>query len=155
MRCGVYHLQNSYRTHRTSLVRRSPPGKHFVMTSLTFVPIFLYAVNNLPHATDSRTQWYAIGLLFFLSCDSGAVVFEITDWLSPNKYDGPDNGTPIIRNLYRSPLSCSVATFIATNSDPNVEVLTEFWCFECHTIGAMFMYVIIPVYERRVSLSPA
>jgi hypothetical protein len=59
---------------------------------------------NSPLATDSHTQWYAIELLFFLSCVSGAVVFEIADWLSPNKYDGPDMGTPIVRNLYRSPL---------------------------------------------------
>jgi hypothetical protein len=51
--------------------------------------------------------------------------------------DGPDKGTPIIRNLYQSPLRLSIPFFIATNSAPKTLVLIVGWRFENQTTGAM------------------
>ena len=43
--------------------------------------------------------------------------------------------------------------FIAVNSDPKVEVLTEFCRLEYAMIGALLTNINIPVWDRRVALS--
>ena len=40
----------------------------------------------------------------------------------------------------------SSATFVATNSDPKVEVSTEFWRFDYHTIGPV-CHLLTPVVK--------
>jgi len=39
-------------------------------------------MHNIPAATASHTQWYAIELCFFFYVDVGIVVFVMTDLLS-------------------------------------------------------------------------
>jgi hypothetical protein len=39
----------------------------------------------------------------------------------------------------------SIATFIAQNFDPKVDVSTVFWRFDYHRIGAIMMYTNTPV----------
>jgi len=54
-------------------------------------------------------------------------------------------GIPNILNLYRSASIISTAVFIATNSDPNVDVSTVDCAFEYQIIGAEFRYIRITV----------
>ena len=93
-------------------------------------------------ATASRTQWYAIALLFFFNVDSGAVVLQTTELLSQKTYDDSFTGTPSILNLYQNPRLASVTIFKAVNSEPKVLVSTEFCLFENQFIGAMLKNVI-------------
>jgi hypothetical protein len=50
---------------------------------------------------------------------------------------------------------CSVANCSATNSNPKVEDSTVFCFFENQDMGALLMYISMPVCNRHVSLSPA
>ena len=94
-------------------------------------------------------------LFFYLKVDPGRCVLWITDMLSPYIYDGPDSGTPIIRNLYQSPRGCSIPAFIAANLVPKTELSTVGCFFDNQAISAMFMKIKYPVRDQRVDLSPA
>ena len=70
----------------------------------------------------------------------GTVLFFTIVLLSASTFAGPWIGTPIILSLYLNPLIISTATFIATNSEPKVEVSTVRCAFEYQMIGALFKY---------------
>ena len=69
-------------------------------------------------------------------------------------YEGPAIPTPIMRNLYRSPLKDSIPIFIATNSAPKTEVSIVACCFENHCTSAVFIKTKKPEREWRVRFSP-
>jgi hypothetical protein len=85
-----------------------------------------------PGSLSFSATMVAVPTCFFLSEDSGAVVFLTTPSLSQKTLVGPSKGTPIIRSLLRSPSIMSIAVRKALYSDPKVEDLTVFCHLENH-----------------------
>ena len=83
------------------------------------------------------------------------VEFLTTALLSQNIFLGPSIGVPIIPSLYCNACIISVAVFAAINSDPKVDVLTVFCCFEYHIIGARHTNNNKPVCDCHVIWFPA
>ena len=67
---------------------------------------------------------------------------------------GPSIGTPNILHLYLNDAISSTAFFVAVNSDPNVDVSTQFCLLLCHIMGALFTNMRIRVINLLVVLSP-
>ena len=140
---------------RTNPFRFSPHGSNLVKRSTSFLCVFTYAVLHSSLADPSRIKWYAMLWDFFLSIDSGTVVFASTDWLSPWMCDGPSQGIPIILSLYLKPLRYSQHCFIAMNSEPRDEDSTPV-CFLLHQcVNAEFNKTKKPVLDQRVTISDA
>ena len=93
------------------------PGINFVKISARFVCVSSLATLIVPAAIASRTLWKLIAACFFFRVDSG-LEFVTTAELSQNTAHSSGIGTPIIRNLYRSPSIISIAIRMASNSDP-------------------------------------
>ena len=56
----------------------------------------------------------------------------------------PSIGMPKIRSSHLNPLTNSTASFMAANSDPNVDVSTEFYFLEQNMIGALLTKINVP-----------
>ena len=109
----------------------------------------------MPLAALSLARWKQIELCFFFSLDSAMDAFLNTASLLQKTLARLSIGIPNIRSLCHKDTICSVAILRATNSDPNVEDSTVFWRLENHDTGALLTYMIIPVCDLRVILSPA
>ena len=132
---------------------RLGPGSTLVKISARLVSVSSLAMRQIPDATASRHLWYATLWCFLRSTDSGVDEFLYTASLSQNISVGPSIGTPNILNLYLSAVTSSTAFFNAVNSEPKVDVSTEFCLLLNQSIGARLQNISIPVYKRLVIFS--
>src|SRR5210317_1818259 len=101
------------------------------------------------------TQWYLHAACFFLSTECGIVQLRTTLLLSPRRRAGSSGSTPIKRRVFLYSKMSSVATLVATNSEPYVEVSTVFCLCEMALTGVLFRNNNTPVTDLLVTKSCA
>ena len=123
--------------------------------SAKFVSLFYFAMRQIRAATTSLHLRYAMLRCFLRNTDSFVDVFLNIDPLSQNISVGPLSGTPNMRSLYHNVITNSTVSLRAVNSDPKVNVSTEF-CFSLSYItGDQLQNINIPVCDYLVTLYDA
>ena len=94
-----------------------------------------------------------MGLCVF-SCATRTVLLNAA-LFSHNMPVDPSSGTLNMRKLYRNAMTNSTVSLSAVNSDPKVDVSSEFCFLLSHITGARLQNINMPIFDRIVNLSDA